>query len=359
MSASGDQIVMWERFPVTRRVAGSVNVACPDREANHLLVIVARSLATDVGTAIGRRMTARQHRLLDSHLAFCAARAGTVVSLDAHHLIVEDDAAPLGLDRATLWQAVTEVGPVAREIALGESGIGLAAAALFVQHGARVHLVGIKEPELDVAVKELGRDRALGSIADVTDEAAVREAVRAGVAHYGGYDIVFSNAGTSGEIAAIEDYPSSVFTHTLQVHVVGAFHVLKHASPHIRDGGSVIITSSVIGLIGFAGLSGYVAAKHGQVGLMRAAAKELAPPPDPGQHTAPGPHLDRVPGRHRDACDGWRPRRCGGDLRRADPPRSPQHHGGGGSGRALPGFGRQCDGGRLDVRHRRRHERMT
>lgn len=159
----------------------------------------------------------------------------------------------------------------------GESGIGLAAAALFVERGARVHLVGIGEPELEVAVKELGPDRAMGSIADVTDEAAVQAAVGAGVAHYGGYDIVFSNAGTSGDIAPIENYPSAVFDHTLKVHVLGAFHVLKHTSPHIRGGGSVIITSSVVGLIGFAGLSAYVAAKHGQVGLMRAAAKELAP----------------------------------------------------------------------------------
>ena len=43
------------------------------------------------------------------------------------------------------------------------------------------------------------------------------------------------------------------------------------------DGGSIIITSSVVGLMGFAGISGYIAAKHGQVGLMRTAAKELAP----------------------------------------------------------------------------------
>jgi NAD(P)-dependent dehydrogenase (short-subunit alcohol dehydrogenase family) len=52
--------------------------------------------------------------------------------------------------------------------------------------------------------------------------------------------------------------------------------MLKHTTPHMRDGGSVIITSSVVGLIGFGGASAYVAAKHGQVGLMRSAAKEYA-----------------------------------------------------------------------------------
>jgi NAD(P)-dependent dehydrogenase (short-subunit alcohol dehydrogenase family) len=61
----------------------------------------------------------------------------------------------------------------------------------------------------------------------------------------------------------------------LAVHVLGAFHVLKHGAPHVRDGGSTI-TSSVVGLMGFEGISGCIAAKHGQVGLMRAAAKEYA-----------------------------------------------------------------------------------
>ena len=158
----------------------------------------------------------------------------------------------------------------------GESGIGLATARLFVAEGARVHLVGIDEARLAAAVEELGAADAFGSVADVTDEAAVREATRVGVDRYGRYDVVVSNAGTSGEVAKIVDYPADVFTRTLHVHVLGAFHVLKHAIPHVPDGGSIIITSSVVGLIGFGDLSAYVAAKHGQVGLMRSAAKELA-----------------------------------------------------------------------------------
>ena len=159
----------------------------------------------------------------------------------------------------------------------GESGIGLAAAKLFVSEGARVHLVGIEEAKLKAATEELGADNALGSIADVTDENAVAEAVRAGVERYGHYDVLFSNAGISGAVSKIVDYPSEVFAKTLAVHMLGAFHVLKHATPHVNDGGSVIITSSVVGLVGFGDLSAYVAAKHGQVGLMRSAAKELAP----------------------------------------------------------------------------------
>jgi NAD(P)-dependent dehydrogenase (short-subunit alcohol dehydrogenase family) len=62
----------------------------------------------------------------------------------------------------------------------------------------------------------------------------------------------------------------------LAVHVLGAFHVLQATLPHIVDGGSVIINSSVVGLTADPGIAGYAAAKHAQVGLMRVAAKEAA-----------------------------------------------------------------------------------
>src|SRR3954464_4898012 len=158
----------------------------------------------------------------------------------------------------------------------GESGIGLATARLFVSEGALVHLVGLDGDKLDVAVADLGNEHALATVADVTDEPAVVRAITEGVERYGRFDVLFSNAGISGAVAAIGEYPSDEFARTLAVHVLGAFHVLKHGAPHVADGGSIVITSSVAGLMGFKGLSGYIAAKHGQVGLMRAAAKEYA-----------------------------------------------------------------------------------
>jgi NAD(P)-dependent dehydrogenase (short-subunit alcohol dehydrogenase family) len=159
----------------------------------------------------------------------------------------------------------------------GESGIGLATARLFASEGARLHLVGIDEPKLAAAVQELGDETAVGSVADVTDEQAVEQAVAEGIERYGQLDVVISNAGITGEVTELVSYPSEAFARTLAVHVMGAFHVLKHTIPHVTDGGSIVITSSVVGLIGAPGVSAYVAAKHAQVGLMRAAAKELAP----------------------------------------------------------------------------------
>jgi NAD(P)-dependent dehydrogenase (short-subunit alcohol dehydrogenase family) len=159
----------------------------------------------------------------------------------------------------------------------GESGIGLASARRFVAEGASgVHLVGLDEGLLKDAVAELGPASGY-SVADVTNETAVREASQAAVDRFGPLDVLFSNAGISGAVSEVLDYPSEVFERTLAVHVIGAFHVIKHGLPRMNDGGSIIITSSVVGLMGFGGLCGYIAAKHGQVGLMRAVATEVAP----------------------------------------------------------------------------------
>jgi NAD(P)-dependent dehydrogenase (short-subunit alcohol dehydrogenase family) len=89
----------------------------------------------------------------------------------------------------------------------GESGIGLATAKLFVSEGASVHLIGIDQNKLSAA-DELGHDKAFSSAADVTDEDAVRRAVADGVDRYGRFDVVVSNAGISGAVAGIVDYPS-------------------------------------------------------------------------------------------------------------------------------------------------------
>jgi NAD(P)-dependent dehydrogenase (short-subunit alcohol dehydrogenase family) len=155
----------------------------------------------------------------------------------------------------------------------GESGIGLATARRFAAEGAALHLVGLDAEALAAAESSLG---ALVSVADVTSEDAVAAAVAAGVERYGRYDVLFSNAGISGHIGPIASFPSEDFARVLAVHVLGAFHVLKHGAPVLADGGSIVITSSVVGLIGAPQVSAYVTAKHAQVGLMRTAAKELA-----------------------------------------------------------------------------------
>jgi NAD(P)-dependent dehydrogenase (short-subunit alcohol dehydrogenase family) len=162
----------------------------------------------------------------------------------------------------------------------GESGIGLATARLFAAEGAQVHLAGLRRERLRAAAAELGGSAGAGaaswSVTDVTVEEQVASALRQVVARFGGLDIIFSNAGISGEIGPITEYSTAEFRRVVDVHVLGAFLVLKHGLRQLRDGGSVIINSSVVGLTSDAGISAYATAKHGQVGLMRTAAKEAA-----------------------------------------------------------------------------------
>lgn len=159
----------------------------------------------------------------------------------------------------------------------GESGIGLATARLFAAEGARLHLAGLRRELLEAAAAELGPESASWSVTDVTEEDQVAAAVNKAAENFGALDILFSNAGISGPVAVpITQYPAQEFRRVLGVHVLGAFLLLKHGLPAMRDGGSVIINSSVVGLTSDMGIAGYATAKHAQVGLMRTAAKEAA-----------------------------------------------------------------------------------
>ena len=158
----------------------------------------------------------------------------------------------------------------------GEGSIGMATARAFVAEGASVFLAGIAEPELKAGAAELGGNAAW-AVTDVTDSGQVKAAVDAALDRFGRLDVVIANAGISGAIAPIAEYPEDAFDQTLAVHVRGAFLLCKHAVPHLATGASVIITSSVVGLMAAPHIAGYSTAKHAQVGLMRTLAAELAP----------------------------------------------------------------------------------
>jgi NAD(P)-dependent dehydrogenase (short-subunit alcohol dehydrogenase family) len=158
----------------------------------------------------------------------------------------------------------------------GEGSIGMATARAFVAEGARVALVGLVEKDLRAGAIELG-DAAAWWAADVTDSAQVAAAVAAAVDRFGALDIVVSNAGISGVIAPVVDYPEDVFDQVMAVHVRGSFLLCKHALPYLTSGASIVITSSVVGLTSSPNICAYATAKHALVGLMRTLAKETAP----------------------------------------------------------------------------------
>lgn len=159
----------------------------------------------------------------------------------------------------------------------GAGSIGLATARLFLAEGANVVLVDLDRDTLDRAAADLPEDRVALAAADVTDAVSTRSYVDFAVARFGGIDVLFSNAGIFGTVAPIADYPVDLFDRVQAVHVRGAFLAAQHAVPHMRRGGSIVITSSVAATRGDAGVYAYITAKHAQTGLMRCLAKELAP----------------------------------------------------------------------------------
>lgn len=124
-------------------------------------------------------------------------------------------------------------------------------------------------------VKE--RDQPVIAVeADVRDEAAIKAAVDEAVALLGRLDIVCANAGIFS--CAAGDLDAQTWNDMIDVNLNGVFHTCKAAVPHLKNtgGGSVILTSSCAGLMGFEGFAHYTAAKHGVIGYMRSLAKEVA-----------------------------------------------------------------------------------
>ncbi|MCB8883083.1 SDR family oxidoreductase [Acidisoma cellulosilytica] len=159
----------------------------------------------------------------------------------------------------------------------GAGSVGLASASRFLQEGAKVMLLDLKAAELEEAKAKLRSDHVVTRVCDATDSGATRAAYEAAVAQWGSLDVVFSNAGNPGHIGTLDDYSEEAFERTLLIHGVGAFLACKHAPSFMKEGGSIIITSSVAGVRGGAGINiGYVAAKHAQIGVMKAAARAVA-----------------------------------------------------------------------------------
>ncbi len=158
----------------------------------------------------------------------------------------------------------------------GAGSIGLATARLFLAEGARVTLADLPGDALAAATRGLDPARCDAVPLDVRRSDQWQAALATATARFGALDVMFSNAGNSGVIAPVTEYPDEVFDSVMAVHVRGAFLACKHGLPAMRDGGSLVICSSVAGCRGDPGVSAYITAKHAQVGLMRSVSKEVA-----------------------------------------------------------------------------------
>ncbi|KAF2782009.1 SDR family NAD(P)-dependent oxidoreductase [Streptomyces sp. OM5714] len=161
------------------------------------------------------------------------------------------------------------------------SGIGLATARRLGAGGANVVVADFNAEGAEKAAAELTAQgvRAAAVELDVTRPGSVEAAVRFTVATYGGLDLAVNNAGIGGPSAPTGEYDVDAYQRVVHTNLDGVFYSMRYELPAMLAGGrggSIVNVASILGSVGFAGSPAYVAAKHGVVGLTKAAAAEYA-----------------------------------------------------------------------------------
>jgi NAD(P)-dependent dehydrogenase (short-subunit alcohol dehydrogenase family) len=160
------------------------------------------------------------------------------------------------------------------------NGIGRAAALAFAREGASVVAADVSEQgNQDTArtIEEAG-GRALAVRCDVSRAEDVKAALDRAVETFGRLDFAFNNAGVEQPITAAADLREEDWDRIVDINLRGVFLCMRHEIPLMLEqgGGAIVNTSSGAGVKGFAGQGAYCAAKHGVVGLTRAAALDYA-----------------------------------------------------------------------------------
>jgi len=160
------------------------------------------------------------------------------------------------------------------------TGIGRAAAEIFVREGAHVVVSGRKDKEGQELVAEL---EAIGADAmfvrtDVRKDEDVRDLVDQTVKRFGRLDIAVNNAGTEGLKGLVTEQTAESYAATFDTNVLGVLLSMKHELRVMlpQGSGSIVNVSSAYGSVGAAGASVYVASKHAVEGLTKSAALEVA-----------------------------------------------------------------------------------
>lgn len=161
----------------------------------------------------------------------------------------------------------------------GSTGIGRTTAFLFAQHKAAV-VIGDLNPDGAHVVDWIKRDggKALFVRMDVRQASEVEDLVSRTVETFGGLHLAFNNAGILPVGALLADVDEAGFDLTMAVDLKGIFLAMKYEIREMLQGGggAIVNNASIAGMIGEPGISPYVAAKHGVIGLTKTAALEYA-----------------------------------------------------------------------------------
>lgn len=162
----------------------------------------------------------------------------------------------------------------------GASGIGEATALLYAAYGCNVIVSDLQEEKGLLLVEKIRQSngKAVFIKADVSKPQDCEMLVNKTVASFGSVDIAFNNAGISGESNAIADMSIEGWNKIIAVNLNSVFYCMKYELQQmLKQGKGVVINnSSILGQVGFVNAAGYVAAKHGVIGLTQNAALEYA-----------------------------------------------------------------------------------
>jgi len=162
----------------------------------------------------------------------------------------------------------------------GLSGIGKACAITAAKEGANLSIIDLMTKENENAMKEILilNPEAIYVECDVSIYSHVEVAVQKTVDNLGSLDIALNNAGIGGQANKIGDMTEHDWQKVIAVNLNGVFNCMRHELNYMttQKNGKIINMSSILGKVGFAGASHYVAAKHGVIGLTQTAALEYA-----------------------------------------------------------------------------------
>ncbi len=161
----------------------------------------------------------------------------------------------------------------------GGSGIGEACCTSFARNGARVIVADLDTKNGERVARAIQEDGGEATFieANMARPADVEQMVQQALDTYGQLDMAVNNAGIGGESSKTGDYSLESWQQVIDVVLNGVFYCMRYQIPAmLQRGGAIVNMASILGSVGFATASAYVAAKHGVVGLTRSAAIEYS-----------------------------------------------------------------------------------
>ncbi|NEA40673.1 SDR family oxidoreductase [Streptomyces sp. SID11385] len=169
----------------------------------------------------------------------------------------------------------------------GSSGIGLATARLFARGGAHVLITGRDRSALDAALERLG-DKAVGVRSDAASLADIKALSGTVQERFGAVDALFVNAGVTAS-APLDAVTEEMYDALFDINTKGAYFTVQALAPLLREGSGVVLTTSVVNVLGLDALGVYAASKAALRSMTRTLARELLPRGVRVNAVSPGP----------------------------------------------------------------------